>query len=222
MVRRPKDPVLMRLQMSADYEQYLKKLGMPPELPPAGDLNEADLPINPESGKRMDLETFSGSLVFGLLKVRGVHRQTDGGAVARSTYFEEEPSQEWKRSAAFMQIIARILLTRRNKSRRQRRDLVELRREVPDFPPNADLPRFPDEVGTPEEFFQQWKDGYLEVTVRFRDRGSQEILFYSTGLREFEESASDEPGDLDEAGEPTGRWEGLTWIAESPKKGGGS
>jgi hypothetical protein len=218
MARPPKDPVLMRLQMSGEYEQYLKKVGMPSELPPAGDLNQADLPMNPETGKRMDLEAFSGSLAFGLLKVEGVHRQTEGGAVAGFSYFEEKPSQEWQRSAAFMQIIARILLASRNKSRRQRHNLVELRREVADFPPNADLPRFPDELGTPEEFFKEWRGGYLDVTIRYRDRSNQEILFYSTGLREWERSAPDEPEDLNEAGEPAGHWEGLRWISDPPKK----
>lgn len=217
MARPPKDPVLMRLKISGEYEQYLKQLGMPSELPPVGDLNEADLPINPETGKQMDLEAFSGSLAFGLVKVRGVHRQRKGGAVAGFSHLETEPSQQWKRSAAFMQVIARIILARRNTSRYQRRNLVELRKEVPDFPPNADLPRFPDELGTPEEFFEQWKGGYLDVTIRFRDRSNQEILFYSTGLREFEASAPDEPEDLDEAGEPNGHWEGLKWISDSPK-----
>lgn len=219
MARPPKDPVLMRLQVSGEYEQYLKELGMPTELPPAGDLNEADLPINPETGKQMNLEAFAGSLAFGLVKVGGVHRQRQGGAVAGFSHFEAEPSQEWKRSAAFMQIIARILLARRNKSRSQRRNLVELRKEIPDFPPNASLPRFPDELGTPEEFFEQWKGGYLDVTIRVRDRSNQEILFYSTGLREWEKSAPDEPEDLDEAGEPSGHWEGLKWFSE-PKKNG--
>jgi hypothetical protein len=213
MVRPPKDPVLMRLQISGEYEQYLKELGMPPELPPAGDLNQADLPVDPKTGERMDLETFGASLSFGSVKVRGVHRQTEGDAVASFSYFEAEPSQEWKRSAAFMQVIARILLARRNKSRKQRRNLVELRREVPDFPPNADLPRFPDELGTAEYFFEQWKEGYLDVTIRLRDRSKQEISFYSTGLRESEES---DPGeqDLDEAGEPKGHWEGLKFISD--------
>jgi hypothetical protein len=219
MARTPKDPVLMRLQVSGEYEQYLQKVGMPSELPPAGDLNQADLPIDPESGKRMDLETFAGSLSFGLVKVRGIHRQTEGGAVAGSSRFEAEPSQEWKRSAAFMQIIARILLARRNKSRRQRHNLVELRKEVPGFPPSADLPRFPDQLGTPEEFFAQWKGGYVDVTIRFRDRSNQEILFYSTGLREYEESAPEEAEDLDEAGEPEGYWDGLKWIPQPRKSG---
>ena len=217
MVRPPKDPVLMRLQMSREYEQYLKKLGMPSELPPAGDLNEADLPINPETGKRMDLEAFSGSLTFGLVKVRGVHRQTKGGAVADFSYLEAEPSQEWKRSAAFLQIIARVLLARRNTSRRQRRDLVELREELPNFPPTADLARFPDALGAPEEFFEQWKEGYLDVTVRFRDRSHREVLFYSTGLREYEKSAREEPEGLDEAGEPKGHWEGPKFVFDRTK-----
>jgi hypothetical protein len=223
MARPPKDPVLMRLQVSGEYERYLKDLGMPSELSPSGDMNETDLPANPETGKQMDLEAFAGSLSFGSLKVRGVHRQTEGGGVAdlNPAEAEAEPSQEWKRSAAFMQVIARISLARRNKSRRQRRNLVELRKEVPDFPPSADLPRFPDQLGTAEEFFEQWKEGYLDVTIRFRDRSNQEILFYSTGLREHEASAPDEPDDWDEAGEPKGRWEGLKWIAE-PKEDRGS
>jgi hypothetical protein len=80
MARPLKDPVLLRLQVSGEYEQYLKELGMPPELPPAGDLNEADLPVNPNTGARMGLETFSASLSFGSVKVQGVHRQTDGRA----------------------------------------------------------------------------------------------------------------------------------------------
>ena len=214
MPRPPKDPVLIRLQISGEYEQYLKDLGMPSELPASGDLNEADLPINPETSKRMDLETFGASLAFGSVKVRGVHRQREAGAVAGFRDCEAEPSQEWKRSAAFMQVIARILLARRNKSRRQRRNLAELRKEVQDFPPNADLPRFPDELGTAEEFFEQWREGYLDVTIRFRDRSNQEILFYSTGLREFEKNAPDEPEDLDEAGEPKGHWEGLKFIPD--------
>jgi hypothetical protein len=207
MARPPKDPVLMRLQMSGEYEEYLKELGMPPELPPSGDLNQADLPTNPETGKQMDLEAFSGSLSFGSVKVRGVHRQSEGGAVADFSYFEAEPSKEWKRSAAFLQVIARILLARRNKNRQQRSNLVELRKEVPDFPPNADLPRFPDELGTAEEFFKEWKDGYLDVTIRFRDRSNQEILFYSTGLREHEKNAPDEP----DYGYDGGHWDGLKW-----------
>jgi hypothetical protein len=219
MARPPIDPVLMRLHVSGEYEQYLKEFGMPPELPPAGDLNEADLPINPETGKRMGLEAFGGSLALGLVTVRGVHRQTSGGAVAGLSHLEAQPSQEWKRSAAFMQIIARILLAGRDKSRVQRGDLVELRRELPQFPPNTDLPRFPDELGTAEEFFKEWKGGYLDVTIRYRDRSNQEILFYSTGLREFERNAPDEPEDLDEAGESAGHWEGLKWISDAPKEG---
>jgi hypothetical protein len=214
MARPPKDPVLMRLQISGEYEQYLKDLGMPSELSPSGDMNETDLPANPETGKQMDLEAFAGSLSFGSMKVRGVHRQTEGGALAGFSCFEAEPTPEWRRSAAFMQVIARILLATRNKSRRQRRHLVELREEVPDFPPNADLPRFPDQLGTAEEFFEQWKEGYLDVTIRFRDRSDQEILFYSTGLRESEESDPGELEDLDEAGEPKGHWEGLKFIAD--------
>lgn len=220
MANPPKDPVLRRLQMSGEYEQYLEKLGMPPELPPAADLNEAYLPTNPETGERMNLEDFVGSLAFGLVKVRGVHRQTEGGAVARFGHFEAEPSQEWKRSAAFLQIIARILLATRNKSRRQRCNLVELRKEVPDFPPSADLPRFPEDLGTPEEFFEQWKNGYLDVTLRFRDRSNQEILIYSTGLREHETGAPEEQENLDEAGERKGHWEGLKWIPDPPENSG--
>jgi hypothetical protein len=113
-----------------------------------------------------------------------------------------------------LQVIARILLARRNKSRQQRRNLVELRKEAPDFPPNAALPRFPDVLGTADEFFEQWRDGYLDVTIRFRDRSNQEILFCSTGLREYEENAPDEPEDLDGAGEPKGHWEGLKFIPD--------
>jgi hypothetical protein len=137
------------------------------------------------------------------------------------SYYEANPSQEWRRSAAFLQVIARILLAGRNKSRYERRNLRELEKELPNFPPDTDLPRIPDELGTPEGFFQQWREGYLDVTFRFRDRSKPEILIFSTGLREYEESAPGEEEDFDDAGETSGSLKELLWIPKKPKESGG-
>lgn len=87
---------------------------------------------------------------------------------------------------------------------------------MPSFPPDTDLPRIPGELGTPEEFLEQVKEGYLDVYLRCRDRSKQEILIYSTGLREHEESAPDEEELLDPEGEPKGHWKGLKFIPDPP------
>jgi len=219
VARHKKDPVLAKLRVSGDYEAYLRTFGMPAELPPAADLNEAQLPSNPENGRRMDLAAFAGALHTGLIKVNGIHRKTEGGAVAKYGDLEHEPSEEWKRSAGFLKMIACILLCRRSNSRQQRRDLKELRDRIMDAPPDADLPRFPADWGTPEEFYENWRNGYIDIALRYRDRSEkgQEIQIYSTGLREFEEACPEEPDDFDPSTEPEGYWEGLKWTA-GPKK----
>ena len=51
----------------------------------------------------------------------------------------------------------------------------ELIKELPNFPPDTDLPRIPDELGTPEEFLEQVREGYLDVYLRPPDRSKQEI-----------------------------------------------
>jgi hypothetical protein len=198
-VGRPRrDPILARLKLTGDYEGYLQEFGLVPELPPAADLKERDLPANPETGRKMDLETFAGALHTGLITVNGVHRQSQGGAVARQDYFEQEPSPEWKRSAEFLRLIATMLLSRRNNSRKQRCDLKELRDRITELPPDAILPRFPAELGNPQEFYDNWSKGYVDIALRYRDRSEQgqEIIICWTGLREFEESYPEEPGDF--------------------------
>ena len=220
MGRAPRDPVLARLRLTGDYESYLQLFGMPPELPPAADLNETNLPSDPENGRRIDLESFAGALHTGLIKVNGVHRKTEGaGAIASYGDLEHEPSNEWKRSAAFLKMIASMLLCRRNNSRQQQRDLKELRDHVIELPPDSDLPRFPSDWGTPEEFYENWRNGYIDIALRYRDRSEngQQIQIYSTGLREFEEACPEEPDDFDPEADAEGHWEGLKWTAV-PKK----
>jgi hypothetical protein len=214
MGRPAKDPVLAKLKVTGDYEAYLRIFGMPSELPPSADLNELDLPSDPETGRKIDLEAFAGALYSGHVKVNGVHRKTEGGAVANYSGLEHEPSEEWTRSASFLKVIACILLCRRNNSRQQRRDLKELRECVTDLPPTVDLPRFPADWGTPEEFYENWRSGYIDIAVRYKNRSrkGKEIQIYSTGLREFEQSCPEEPDDFDPATEPEGYWEGLKWT----------
>jgi hypothetical protein len=97
----------------------------------------------------------------------------------------------------------------KNKLPQEARD--ELLKIVDDLSPLSPLPVFPDELGTPAEFLERWR-GH-EIDVRF---------VHVNGVPTFEiwheTLPPDEPEDLDEAGEPAGHWEGLTWIADPPKK----
>jgi hypothetical protein len=216
--RPPKDPVLYRLWVTGDYESELKTQGMPAELSSCAEVNEHDLPVDASTNNSMSLEQYAGGLVFGIKGKDGIHRKVEGGgAVAHLSYLEPEASERRKRDAAFMQMVTRILLVNlRKKSKEQTRELRgqvkllrEVREDLPKFPPYAHLPHFPDELGTPDQFLERWKQGELDVIFRVNSRRSQEIIIASTGLREYLDNLPEDPDDsLPDDG---GHWDGLTW-----------
>jgi len=67
-------------------------------------------------------------------------------------------------------------------------------------------------LGTPAEFRERWFCGELEICVRASDR--------RTHFFEVWRLPPDEPEDLDEAGEPSGHWDGLKWTADPPESAG--
>jgi hypothetical protein len=92
---RTKDPMLAAMKVPQDFYDYLDMTGMA-EIPECcGDLNEADLPVDRETGVAMSLEQFSGNY-SGVVKTNGVYRQREGGAVVEFSV-ERQPSPEWRR-----------------------------------------------------------------------------------------------------------------------------
>jgi hypothetical protein len=135
----------------------------------------------------------------GLAKVWG----NDIGAL------ETAPTARWKRSQSFMHIMGQIFASKNRLSKRHR---VELLQMVADLVPNEPLPLFdPALWGSPEEFFERWKGHLVDVRFTYTNRGLQRFELWAESI------PPDEPEDLDDAGEPSGHWDGLTWTPTPTK-----
>jgi len=128
---------------------------------------------------------------------------------AENSGHENEPTEQWKRSQAFLRVFARIFAHEKKLSKQER---AELLKNVDDLRPGADLGEFPEEMGTPEEFYRRWKGYEIDVQFVNENRATQRITYLQYPM------PPDEWEDLDPAGEPPGHWEGLKFISDPPEK----
>lgn len=204
-----KDPVLVALgDCPEKWSAYLLKTYGIPETPqPRSEVSESA--FVGEDGSRTPLEAVAGRLIrLGEEPPKGLSK-----VWAEYSGLEHEPTEHWKRSQAFMQVMAQIYAHECKLSKDKRTEMLKI---VEELCPDEPLVEFPEHLGSAQDFFYRWQHHEFDVHFVYENRTTQrlEILEYKIPL------PPDEPEDLDEAGEPTGHWEGLKWISGSPKKGG--
>lgn len=196
-----RDPILVALgACPKKWSQFLlKNYGLPEEPQSRNVVSEAELFDKDRS--RASLDDFAARQIRlgeeppkGLLKVWAEHSGP-----------ESEASEQWRRSQAFMRVMAWIF-ARENKLGQNER--AALLKNIDDLRPETSLPVFPEVLGSPDEFFERWK-GY-EFDVRFSRKSRRTQVFE---IRQYR-LPPDEPEELDEADEPKGHWEGLKWIPD--------
>ncbi len=201
MPRPKKDPILIALGDAPEKwnDFLLKTYGLPEDPQPRDEVSESA--FQDEDGERLPLEDVAG------LQIRLGEEPPKGLAKiwAEVSFLEPEPTERWKRSLAFFRAIVRIWAAERRLSKQKR---AELLREVDAFRPTEPLPVFPDSLGTPEEFFERWQRGEIEVRFTSRNRATQTCEIWQHAI------PPDEEENLDPADEPPGYWAGLKWIPE--------
>jgi hypothetical protein len=120
-------------------------------------------------------------------------------------------SPEWLLYVEYMDVIAEALSPKDNGTALKHLALADARSRHWEQPPRVFHPMNAS-LGTPSEFRQQWIYGELEIRTRAGNRREH--------LIEIWQLPPLEPEDLDEAGEPSGHWEGLTWVPDPPKISG--
>ena len=125
---------------------------------------------------------------------------------AKGSYLECDYSEQEKRSLSFLRVIIQIAASERKVTKQQRTQLLK---DVDEHRPGQALSPFPEVFGTAEQFFQRWKHGEIELRfIRSKTRTSPNLEIWEHSI------PPDEPEDLDEAGEPSGHWDGLTWMPD--------
>jgi hypothetical protein len=192
-----KDPVLLALgKCPANWNAYLlKTYGLPQEPQPRDEVSETA--FTDREGCRSPLEDVASRQIklgeeppTGLFKVWGDYSGP-----------ENEPGEQWKRSQAFMAVMAWIFAWKNTLPKQARSELLK---QVDDLQPIKPLPVFDKSLGTPEEFLERWRGHELDVRFVYKNRSTQVFEIW------YESLPPDEPEDLDEAGEPDGHWDGLT------------
>lgn len=185
------DALLLKLGKSRKaWSGFLRRTyGIPEEPRGAREVGESGF-VN-ESGQLVSLETIAAS--------RGIFASYSG---------LESTSPEWLRSREMIRVILTILIS----ENRGGDATVKMRDELDDIPPMTELPRFPENWGSPEGLVQRWEDHEVFIRLRY-DREQATIILVEESI------PPDEPEDLDQAGEPDGRWEGLVWIPNPPQTG---
>ena len=165
---RKKDPVLVTLgDCPKKWNEFLlKNYGLPQEPQPRDEVSESA--FLDENGHRMALEAVAGTQIrlgeeppTGLSKVRGDY-----------SGLEHKPTEQWKRSQAFMQVIAQIYAHEHKFSVKERVALVKM---VEELRPDELLVNFPERLGTPEEFFYRWQHHEFDVLFEYKNRAWQHL-----------------------------------------------
>jgi hypothetical protein len=202
-----KDPVLVALgDCPKKWNKYLLKTYGYSETPqPRDEVSESAFVT--ERGSRTPLEDVAAHQIRlgeeppkGLFKVWAEHSGLEG-----------QPTEQWKRSQAFMQVMGRIYAHVNKLSKENRAELVK---DVENLRPDVPLVEFPEELGTSEQFFYCWQHHEYDVEFVHQSRKMQRFQVWRQPIP----LPPDEPEHLDEAGEPPGHWEGPKWIPDTPKK----
>jgi hypothetical protein len=161
-----KDPILVALgECPEKWNQYLlKTYGLPHEPQSRNEVSESA--FVDEEGSRSSLEALAARQIRpgeeppkGLLKVW-----------AENSRPENEPSEQWKRSQAFMRMMTRIVAWT---NKLDKLELAQLLKDVDDLQPDNPLPVFDECLGSPEEFLERWRCHELDVRFVYKRRGVQ-------------------------------------------------
>ncbi len=113
-------------------------------------------------------------------------------------------SPPWTRYLDYMDVIAEALSPKDKGAALKQLALADARSRHWDEPPDTFRPMNAS-LGTPAEFRQKWLYGELEIRARVGNRRNHVIEIWQLPPAEPE-------ADLDEAGEPSGHWDGLRWT----------
>ena len=118
-------------------------------------------------------------------------------------------SPAWLLHLEYMDVIAEALSPKDRGAALKQMALTDARSRYWDAPPDV----VPASCGTPAEFRQRWGWGELEIRTRAAKRRECVIEIWQHSI------PPDQPEDLDldEAGEPSGHWDGLTWTPGPPE-----
>ncbi len=119
---------------------------------------------------------------------------------------ENEPSERWRHSQAFMRVMACVFACQNKLTEPER---AELLKHVDDLRPINPLPVFDESWGTPEEFLDRWRCHELDVRFVCKNRGTQMFEVWRESI------PPDEPDDWDESEAPRGHWDGLKWTPDT-------
>ena len=198
---RGKDLVILALgDCPENWDGYLlRTYGLPQEPQSRSEISESA--FVDENGSRTPLEDVAGHQIrigeeppSGLLKVWAEH-----------SGLENEPSEDWKRSQAFLRVFTLIYACQMKLPKNER---LEMLKKVDELRPNVSPGEFPKELGTPEELYRRWRGWEIDVKFVHKNRSNQIIEITQYPM------PPDEDEDLDESGEPRGHWDGLTFIPE--------
>ena len=198
---RKKEPIIVALGDS--FEKWnghlLKTYGLPQEPQARNEVSESAF-VN-KSGVRSPLEVVAARQIrIGEEPPRGLSK-----VWAQESLPESQPSEQWKRSQAFVRVFTTIFAHQSKLPECERRELLKM---VDELRPNEDLGVFPDELGSPEELYRRWQDHEIDVKFVHERRAKQIIRVLSYPM------PPDVEEDLDEGGAPRGHWEDLTFIPE--------
>ena len=188
-----RDPILVALGNRQElWDAFLlNNYGLPQEPQPRYEVSESA--FVDEDGSRSTLEGLAGRQIRlgeeppkGLFKVRAEYSGP-----------ENEASAQWKRSQAFVRIVAWIYTCEKRLPKLKRDEFLKY---VDDLKPTSPLPVFEESLGTPEEFLGRWRCYELDVRFVRKSRADQIIEI------RFRTLPPDVPEDLPEADEPSGHW----------------
>lgn len=197
-----KDPILVALGESPEKWDafFLKQYGFPAVPQPRYEVSESSF-VSGETGQTVPLEEIAGSRLAGSHTQRtdellSLHQEA---AVDENTAL----SAEWVRYLEYMDIIAEALSPNDKGAALKQMALEGARSRYWEQPPDV-LSPMNASLGTPAEFRQRWIYGELEIRAHAGNRRHHVIEIWRL--------PPDEPEELDEAGEPSGHWDGLKWT----------
>jgi hypothetical protein len=205
-----KDPVLVALGESPEaWSAFLwKTYGIAKEPQPRYEDGESEF-VSGKTGQTVPLAEIAGK--------RGVGSHTQQTDELQSLHLESgdnantELSPAWLRYLEYMDVIAEALFPKDKGAALKQLAWTDARSRYWEQPPELFRPMNAS-IGTPIQFRERWFYGELEIRVCASDRRN-----YSFEIWRLPPA---EPEDLDEAGEPSGHWDGLKWTPKPTEIGG--